>query len=754
MLVGYASGDVKVFSEDGTFLTQLPRSHSRAVTKIVYQPGSPLRRAPAEYLVYHAGGIVVAIDAISFLSVLRFALRSLGDGGDPTARSGAPSPSAPSPVVRKYAFPLAGMSDASACPLPLVLGPGGIAASQGVDAAEAALPAARFIACGKSPTLALFVLQEEGRPLSTLAVASSVATKLTSAVFGMAKGWLGSARDSGSSSNLSLQQPQQQQQELPATALVKEAEFDDPTRHAHTVSVDPSGRLAAVTDGLGRVLLVDLAEQPLRVVRWWKSYRNAQVAWLQSESPATATATPQRVLFLVIYAPRRGLLEVWPARSGGARVGAFKVPHDCRLLQGSQAADPLDASRAATGVSGRGAAALASAFLVGTSPAAPHFVRAVRAPFALGVGMQQRAALLDDQLLARLSAAAAAGDFAKTVKEAAAGNAALVRRALERMPDATPAEKVFSAAAGAMDALGLSDVLEGGGGAQAVARTSVVVAYRAAAAYKWCTGAHEKGVPREWSTADADSVAFAASLRQLNSEHQTKDNTGMEVDTDIQSSNLRPQKPKLHIHTDRENKQQNDTVPLSAAAFVRSFAVEAASLRSPNGLRLFVPSSSDILPVARVLFAPLLATRSADALSGVLQRLPLSATCMRELCFAWLADTPAHVLAAALTAGDETAPRSELAVLVRLLAGNDCDEMNAVLDHVGGMKNLLSARLVAYGVLDAHVGEGVSGRARSIVGVLEVCHWLTDGVAGENTLTAESFNKVRILRMKVDGSRV
>ncbi len=44
------------------------------------------------------------------------------------------------------------------------------------------------------------------------------------------------------------------------------------------------GCLAAASDALGRVLLVDVAS--LTVIRVWKAYRNAQMAWLMLDVPA------------------------------------------------------------------------------------------------------------------------------------------------------------------------------------------------------------------------------------------------------------------------------------------------------------------------------------------------------------------------------------------------------------------------------------------------------------------------------------
>lgn len=74
-----------------------------------------------------------------------------------------------------------------------------------------------------------------------------------------------------------------------------------------------------------------------------QGYRDAQIGWIQivedlhervpekvDFSPFGNTQGPSRVAqFLVIYAPRRGILEVWSTQQG-PRVGAFNVGKHCR----------------------------------------------------------------------------------------------------------------------------------------------------------------------------------------------------------------------------------------------------------------------------------------------------------------------------------------------------------------------------------------------------------------------------------------
>lgn len=54
-----------------------------------------------------------------------------------------------------------------------------------------------------------------------------------------------------------------------------------------------------------------------QITRMWKGYRDARCAWIEASSSIESEVklskgkTQATALFLVIFAPRRGLLEVW-----------------------------------------------------------------------------------------------------------------------------------------------------------------------------------------------------------------------------------------------------------------------------------------------------------------------------------------------------------------------------------------------------------------------------------------------------------
>ncbi|CAB1330719.1 unnamed protein product [Coregonus sp. 'balchen'] len=94
-------------------------------------------------------------------------------------------------------------------------------------------------------------------------------------------------------------------------ARLEETEFGlpDSRRHGESICLSPCNTLAGVTDDFGRV----------------SEGRG------ERESSPSAPLPRRHAQFLVIYAPRRGILEVWGTQQG-PRVGAFTVGKHCRLL--------------------------------------------------------------------------------------------------------------------------------------------------------------------------------------------------------------------------------------------------------------------------------------------------------------------------------------------------------------------------------------------------------------------------------------
>ncbi|XP_060034443.1 rab3 GTPase-activating protein non-catalytic subunit [Erinaceus europaeus] len=196
----------------------------------------------------------------------------------------------------------------------------------------------QYITVGSNPFTGFFyALEGSTQPLLSH-VALAVASKLTSALFNAASGWLG-WKSKHEEETIQKQKPKVE----PATPLAVRFGLPDSRRHGESICLSPCNSLAAVTDDFGRVILLDVARGI--AIRMWKGYRDAQLGWIQivedlhervaekvDLSPFGNTQGPSRVAqFLVIYAPRRGILEVWSTQQG-PRVGAFNVGKHCRLL--------------------------------------------------------------------------------------------------------------------------------------------------------------------------------------------------------------------------------------------------------------------------------------------------------------------------------------------------------------------------------------------------------------------------------------
>lgn len=99
---------------------------------------------------------------------------------------------------------------------------------------------------------------------------------------------------------------------------------DSPRAFANLVPEPRRKRWLLAPDLLGRVLLLE--PKSLVCLRVFKGYRDAQCGWI-----VPAGTESHACSHLVLYAPRRGLLEVWQAPCGG-RVFACNVGHGCVLL--------------------------------------------------------------------------------------------------------------------------------------------------------------------------------------------------------------------------------------------------------------------------------------------------------------------------------------------------------------------------------------------------------------------------------------
>lgn len=130
----------------------------------------------------------------------------------------------------------------------------------------------------------------------------------------------------------------------PAEPMTLRFGLCDIQRTGLQVWIAPGNQLAAVSDNLGRVILVDCHR--CIAVRVWKGYRDAQCSFIKStektssssktdSSSSSASTTDRRhALFLVIFAPRRSCLEIWSLQRG-PKVAAFSASKYGQLIYNS-----------------------------------------------------------------------------------------------------------------------------------------------------------------------------------------------------------------------------------------------------------------------------------------------------------------------------------------------------------------------------------------------------------------------------------
>ena len=171
----------------------------------------------------------------------------------------------------------------------------------------------------------------EKHTFSATALASSVASKLGSAVFSVVTSFWGSSKPAEPEKR---QKPEIQLEA--AQALHQHLSLEDSRRRITSILADPTGQYLASCDKFGRVMLLDA--QSTTVLRMWKGYREAQCSWISvaegepTQSAGSSAPHPSKSsLFLVIYTQRRGILEVWPVRDG-PRIAAFNIGSHCTLL--------------------------------------------------------------------------------------------------------------------------------------------------------------------------------------------------------------------------------------------------------------------------------------------------------------------------------------------------------------------------------------------------------------------------------------
>ncbi|XP_078488494.1 rab3 GTPase-activating protein non-catalytic subunit [Ciona intestinalis] len=336
VVVGFSSGYVRMYTETGSLIiSQL--LHELPVVQLncrTYEGNKTSHNNSAEVgdeLTILYNDTLIVIDGFSLFQTLRACRNQVALA----AASGMTSIDPPPLSYKKWILRGLGPIKSHVSPGTIVLNPfdqmhtasilGGFNATVSTN-----LPTmSQYVTVGTSPFVGfLYALDGTSQPLLSH-VALAVASKLKSALFNAASGWLSWGKGVKPSEDQSKQKPKV---EL-GTPLDIRSGLPDLRRQGHSIVLAPSAWLGATTDSFGRVMLVDLNKG--YVMRVWKGYRDAQIAFVRSHDDTQkhrhSGSSPRSALFLVIYAPRRGLLEIWSCING-PRVGAFNISKNARLL--------------------------------------------------------------------------------------------------------------------------------------------------------------------------------------------------------------------------------------------------------------------------------------------------------------------------------------------------------------------------------------------------------------------------------------
>ncbi|KAJ8574596.1 hypothetical protein ON010_g4615 [Phytophthora cinnamomi] len=195
-----------------------------------------------------------------------------------------------------------------------------------------------IVSAGQAPFIAFYQAGNDQNSIIHLAhIATAIASRAAGAVWNFATSW-GWGRGAGEPAagveeggehagytQLGAGAIDAAAEHVPAPVGTTRSIYEDDRRRCRVLVLSPTGRLAAVSDTLGRILLVDTSR--MIVIRMWKGYRNAQCGWMQGMEGARRPPG----LYLVIYSAQRGIVEVWRARYG-PRVFSFAVGNSAKLF--------------------------------------------------------------------------------------------------------------------------------------------------------------------------------------------------------------------------------------------------------------------------------------------------------------------------------------------------------------------------------------------------------------------------------------
>ena len=118
-------------------------------------------------------------------------------------------------------------------------------------------------------------------------------------------------------------------------SLYAGCEIHDHPRQITSCKIDPDGELAAVTDTLGRVSLIDLSTK--HIVRMWKGYRDTSCSWIQTPQHGFSgykekPLSKRKTLHLVIHSRQRKVIEIWKNPRRGPKIKTIQVSREAQVI--------------------------------------------------------------------------------------------------------------------------------------------------------------------------------------------------------------------------------------------------------------------------------------------------------------------------------------------------------------------------------------------------------------------------------------
>ncbi|XP_058803180.1 rab3 GTPase-activating protein non-catalytic subunit isoform X2 [Phymastichus coffea] len=195
------------------------------------------------------------------------------------------------------------------------------------------------MATGKRPFIGFHFALEGGTAPVFTDVAIAMASKVASAI-GSAVPWFKS-----NSKNSPTAEKTKSLSIEPAESMACRFGLSDILREGDCLIVSPNKLLSVICDAMGRVILVD-NKQGI-AIRMWKGYRDGQCGWIEAvedrihkssksqlgrkSAYQSSQAPKQTALFLVIYAPKKGIIDIWSIQFG-IKITTFSASKNGRLL--------------------------------------------------------------------------------------------------------------------------------------------------------------------------------------------------------------------------------------------------------------------------------------------------------------------------------------------------------------------------------------------------------------------------------------